>query len=74
MYRPPESNGPRPFVYAAKAHPELVGPEAADLVVTYATNSFEFDDLFTPQGARALYWPRFVLVTAPTSKGGARCP
>lgn len=62
VYRPPESDGPRPFVYAAKAHPELIGPDAADLVVTYATNSFEFGDLFTQQGARSLYWPRFVLV------------
>ena len=62
VYQPPESNGPRPFVYAAKAHPELVGPDAADLVITYATNSFEFGDLFTEQGARSLYWPRFVLV------------
>ena len=62
VYRPPESNGPRPFVYAAKAHPELVGPKAADLVVTYATNSFNFADLFTKQGERFLYWPRFVVV------------
>jgi hypothetical protein len=62
VYRPPESDGPRPFVYAAKAHPELVGQNAADLVVTYATNSFEFGDLFTQQGARSLYWPRFVIV------------
>lgn len=62
VYRPPESDGLRPFVYAAKAHPELVGPDAGDLVVTYATNSFEFGDLFTPQGARSLYWPRFVVV------------
>lgn len=62
VYRPPESGGPRPLVYAAKAHPELVGLDAADLVVTYATNSFEFSDLFTQQGARSLYWPRFVVV------------
>ena len=62
VYRPPESDGPRPFVYAAKAHPELVGPGATDLVVTYATNSFEFADLFTKQGERSLYWPRFVVV------------
>jgi hypothetical protein len=62
IYRPPESDGPQPFVYAAKAHPELVGPDAADLVITYATNSFEFSDLFTPQGTRSLYWPRFVLL------------
>ena len=60
IYRPPESDGPRPAVYAAKAHPQLAGPEAADLVITYATNSFDFADLFTPQGERELYWPRFV--------------
>ncbi|MCJ7531948.1 MAG: DUF4185 domain-containing protein [Anaerolineales bacterium] len=62
VYRPPESGGPQPFVYAAKAHPELVGPEPADLVVTYATNSFEFADLLTKEGERTLYWPRFVTI------------
>jgi hypothetical protein len=62
VYRPPESNGPRPFVYAAKAHPELIGPEPADLVLTYATNSFAFADLLTKQGEQTLYWPRFVAV------------
>ena len=62
VYRPPESDGPQPFVYAAKAHPELAGVETADLVVTYATNSFEFGDLFTQQGENSLYWPRFVIV------------
>jgi len=62
VYRPPESDGPRPFVYAAKGHPELVGRDPADLVLTYATNSFEFDDLFTQQGRDSLYWPRMVLV------------
>jgi hypothetical protein len=62
VYRPPESDGPRPFVYAAKAHPELAGPDPADLVVTYATNSFEFADLLTEEGERTLYWPRFVAV------------
>jgi hypothetical protein len=60
IYRPPESDQPRVFVYAAKAHPQLAGPGVADLVITYATNSFEFSDLFTPQGERELYWPRFV--------------
>jgi len=62
VYRPPESDGLQPFVYAAKAHPELAGPDGADLIVTYATNSFEFGDLFTQEGARSLYWPRVVLV------------
>ncbi|MEM7134276.1 MAG: DUF4185 domain-containing protein [Chloroflexota bacterium] len=62
VYDPPESDRPQPFVYAAKAHPKLAGPNAADLVVTYATNSFEFSDLFTMEGERSLYWPRLVLV------------
>jgi hypothetical protein len=62
VYRPPESDGARPFVYAAKAHLELVGPEPEDLVVTYATNSFEFADLLTKEGERTLYWPRFVVI------------
>ncbi|MBI4879772.1 MAG: hypothetical protein HY812_08960 [Planctomycetes bacterium] len=60
--RPPESDGPRPFVYAAKAHPELAGPDPGDLVVTYATYSFEFGDLLTAGGEQSLYWPWFVLV------------
>lgn len=64
VYRPPESDFPQPFVYAAKAHPELSGPRAGDFLVTYATNSFEFGDLFTPQGVQALYWPQFVVVHA----------
>jgi len=62
VYRPPESDGQRPFVYAAKAHPELVGPEPTELVVTYATNSFDFADLLTVEGEQSLYWPRFVAV------------
>ncbi|MCZ6670561.1 MAG: hypothetical protein O6947_05985 [Acidobacteria bacterium] len=62
VYRPPESDGSRPFVYAAKAHHELIGPDPADLVITYATNSFDFADLFTKKGQRSLYWPRFVVV------------
>jgi len=65
VFRPPESDGPRPFVYAAKAHPELVGPSPEDLLVTYATNSFRFADLFTPEGTARLYWPRFVAVRLP---------
>ena len=62
VYRPPESDGPRPFVYAAKGHPELVGLDPADLVLTYVTNSFRFDDLISQQGRDSLYWPRMVLV------------
>jgi len=59
IYRPPESDGPDPFVYAGKSHAELRG---ADLVLTYATNSFNdanADDL-------TRYFPRFVRVSLPS--------
>jgi len=59
-FTPPESNGKDPFVYAAKAHPEIDTGDGS-LAVTYATNSFDFFALATPAGAR-LYWPRFVRV------------
>jgi hypothetical protein len=59
-FTPPESRGEKPFVYAAKAHPELTTGDAEDLVVTYATNSFDFGDLFTAHGSQNIYWPRFV--------------
>jgi len=62
VYRPSESDGARPFVYAGKAHPELSGPEADDLVVTYVASSFESKDLLTPAGEQSLYWPRFAVV------------
>jgi hypothetical protein len=59
-YRPPESDAPRPFVYAGKAHPELTG--APGLLVTYVANAFEPKALMTPEGERDLYWPRFVAI------------
>jgi hypothetical protein len=60
LFRPPECDRERPFVYAAKAHPELLG---ADLVVTYACNSFDFAELVADT---SLYYPRFVrLMRAP---------
>ena len=65
VYRPPESEDARPFVYAAKAHPHLRGAETGALLITYASNSFEFSDLLTTQGERRLYWPRFVSLRLP---------
>lgn len=53
------------FSYAAKAHPEL-STSPNELLVTYATNSNQFDDLLTD--AR-LYWPRFVRLKF-SSEGG----
>jgi Domain of unknown function (DUF4185) len=61
VFTPPESTGARPFVYAAKAHAELdAGGDL--LVVTYATNSFDFGDLFSNT---ALYWPHFARLRVP---------
>ncbi|NLN79114.1 MAG: hypothetical protein GX141_09375, partial [Armatimonadetes bacterium] len=47
------------FSYAVKGHPEL-STNPNELIVTYATNSTEFADMFND--AR-LYWPRFVRLT-----------
>ena len=62
IYHPPELSGSRPFIYGAIAHPEIQGPDSADLIVTYATNSFEFGDMFTEYGSKHLYWPRVITV------------
>lgn len=47
------------YSYASKGHPEL-SKNPNELIVTYATNSTKFEDLFND--AR-LYWPRFVRLT-----------
>ncbi len=62
VYRPPESDGPRPFVYAAKAHPELLGARPDEVVITYAVNSPDFADLLSEVGRETRYWPRVVAV------------
>lgn len=59
LYRPPESDGPNPFVYGAKAHPELRG---AALIVTYTANGSD-ERLATDM---SIYFPRFVRVTFPS--------
>lgn len=72
VYRPPESDSPRPFVYSAIAHPELESPSPDDLIVTYATNSFEFEDMFTEYGSKHLYWPRVISVNLGEKRGGSQ--
>lgn len=57
LYRPPEYYQPNIMIYAAKAHPQLRG---SDLVVTYATNTFEFGEHLTNS---QMYYPRFVRLT-----------
>lgn len=54
VYSPPEKAKPNATIYAAKAHPEL---EGADLVLTYATNSFRFMDHLEDADS---YYPHFV--------------
>ena len=57
IYRPPEYYRPNVMIYAAKAHPHLAG---GDLILTYATNTFEAADHLTDEW---LYYPRFVRLT-----------
>ena len=57
VYSPPEKAKPNATIYAAKAHPEL---EGADLVLTYATNSFRFMDHLEDADT---YYPHFVRLT-----------
>lgn len=59
IYQPPENNFPRPFVYGAVAQPELVTSSRGDFVVTYSTNSFDFEDQLSNN---QLYWPRVITV------------
>lgn len=46
----------KPFMYAAKAHPELNGD---GIYVTYNVNSFDFGELIENQ---SLYFPKFILI------------
>ena len=57
LYRPSEFYKPDIMIYAAKAHPELSG---ADLLLTYATNSFRFEKNV---GDSLIYYPRFLRLT-----------
>jgi hypothetical protein len=57
VYRPPEYYRPNVMVYAGKAHPDLTG---GDLVLTYATNTFDFTGQLTDS---LTYYPRFVRLT-----------
>lgn len=54
VFRPAQSVRTDAFVYAAKAHPALSGP---DLALTYASNAWDFGLLTADE---SLYYPRFV--------------
>jgi hypothetical protein len=54
FFRPPEYDRPNVMIYSAKAHPQLTG---ADIVLTYSTNTFEFEEHWTDPD---IYYPHFV--------------
>ena len=60
-FRPPESFYDDAFVYAGKAHPELLG---ADLVATYVPSSFE---TLPPEIGDPYYHPFFARLTFPAA-------
>lgn len=62
VYLPPEGCLDRPFIYGAFAHPELTAPRPGELLITYATNSFDFGELLVPPGSERLYWPRVIRI------------
>lgn len=57
VYRPSEYYRPNIMIYSGKAHPELKG---ADLILTYVTNTFKFEEQFIDS---LIYYPRFVRLT-----------
>lgn len=57
LFRPPEYYRPHIMIYAGKAHPRLTG---ADLVLTYATNTFDWREAIRDTN---VYFPRFVRLT-----------
>ena len=66
FYRPEEYEVSNILVYAAKAHPHLTG---ADLVLTYATNTYPFARLVRRDD---LYYPRFLKASLGNSMNALR--
>ena len=56
FYKPDYSRIKKPFMYAAKAHPEIHGD---GICITYNINSFDFGELIENQN---LYFPGFISV------------
>lgn len=56
FYTPVYPGVTKPFMYAAKAHPEL---KADGIYITYNINSFDFGELLENQ---SVYFPNFILV------------
>ena len=56
IYKPDYSGIKKPFMYAARAHPEL---RSDGILVTYNVNSFDFGELIANH---EIYFPRFILL------------
>lgn len=56
IYTPTYPGVKKPFMYSAKAHPELAG---SGIYITYHVNTFDFLELVENQN---IYFPKFVLV------------
>ena len=56
FYKPGYPGIKKPFMYAAKAHPEL---HSDGIYITYNVNSFDFEELIENQN---LYFPKFILI------------
>lgn len=54
IYTPAYPGVKKPFMYSAKAHPELAGD---GIYITYNVNSFDFGELMTNQ---TIYFPQFI--------------
>ena len=67
IFRPPEYERPKVMIYSAKAHPQLTG---ADLVMTYATNTFEFSEHLADS---LIYYPHFVRASRLPATAQAPC-
>ncbi len=56
FYTPAYPGVKKPFMYAAKAHPELTGN---GIYITYNVNSFDFGELIENQ---TIYFPKFIML------------
>jgi hypothetical protein len=63
FYNPEYPGVKKPFMYAAKAHPEL---HSDGIYITYNVNSFDFGELIENQ---TVYFPKFILLKIVTNEG-----
>jgi hypothetical protein len=56
VYKPEYPDVKKPFMYAARAHPELTG---YGIYITYNVNSFDFAELTENN---TIYFPKFITI------------